>query len=301
MLPNFFVVGAQKSGTTSLHHYLRAHPEIYLPFQKESKFFVHERFYNRGIHYYEAEYFSGWDHELAVGEVDPEYMYIEQALERIIKHFNPSSLKLIFIFRNPVERAFSHYLMTYRRGLEPLTFEEAISAEPSRISQGIMSNIHYSYTNRGFYLRQVEKFLMYVDRSKMLFLLTEDLRENTLDCLKIIFNFLEVSQDFLPQNINKQFHKATAPRSMTLLRRIKGNGPEKKIIRLLIPKKKLRHKLRKKLLGFNQKNQHKMSLSDYMYQHLSELFLEENNRLSRFINRDLSHWNYIIKDGKENG
>ncbi|QBQ54388.1 sulfotransferase family protein [Nitrosococcus wardiae] len=291
MLPNFFVVGAQKSGTTSLHHYLHEHPEIYLPFQKESKFFVHERLFNKGVGYYEKEYFSDWNQELAVGEIDPEYMYIEQALERIIEHFDPSNLKFIFIFRNPVERAFSHYLMTYRRGLEPLTFEEAISVEASRISQGIMPNIHYSYISRGFYLRQVEKFLMHIDKSQMLFLLTEDLRESTLDCLKTTFNFLGVSQNFLPQNINEEFHKATIPRSMTLLHRIQGNGLEKKIIRLCIPKK-LRHKLRKKLLEVNQTNQHKMSLSNQMYQQISEIFLEENNQLSRFINRDLSHWNH---------
>ena len=86
MLPNFLVVGAQKAATTSLHNYLAVHPDIYLPAQKETKFFVDDERYMRGIDYYEREHFSGWKGESAVGEVDPDYMYFEQALGRLARH-----------------------------------------------------------------------------------------------------------------------------------------------------------------------------------------------------------------------
>jgi len=100
MLPNFFVVGAQKSATTSLHFYLAGHPDIFLPKEKESKFFVNDERYILGIKYYENNYFCDWNGQKIVGEVDPDYMYFEVAVERILKHFDMNRLQFIFIFRN---------------------------------------------------------------------------------------------------------------------------------------------------------------------------------------------------------
>jgi hypothetical protein len=289
MLPNFLVVGAQKSGTTSLYKYLKTHPDIYLPAQKETKFFVHERFYNQGISYYK-QYFSEWNQERAVGEVDPEYMYVEESIDRMIRHLDFGSTKFIFIFRNPIDRAFSHYLMSYRRGQEPLTFEEAVALEEKRIKKGLMENLRYSYVNRGFYLRQINRFLEHTDKSNMLFLLTEDLSKNTLQCLQSVFKFLDVSQDFTPPNVGQTFHRATAPHSIKLLQRINNQGVEKKLLRVLIPWKNTRDKLRATLLKINQNHNHNIALSNQMRQNLHKVFQEENQRLAKFLNRDLNHW-----------
>lgn len=290
MLPNFLVVGAQKSGTTSLHNYLVAHPEVYLPVQKETKFFVHDKFYNRGIKYYEEKYFSGRTTEVGIGEVDPDYMYCEQALPRIVRHLDLNALKIIFIFRNPVERAFSQYLMNYRRGHEPLSFGEAIEKESSRIKLGHMENLRYSYVTRGYYLRQVERFLEYIDQSQMLFLLSEDLKTSALSSVREVYHFLGVSNDFVPPNIDKQFHRATAPRSLALVRRIKGGGWETRLLRLLIPSVTLRHSLRTYLLRINQTSQGGIVLDEDERRSLVELFRTENERLAAFLGRDLSHW-----------
>ena len=80
VLPNFFVAGCQKCATTSLHHYLIQHPDIYLPVQKETKHFVQDFLYNKGIKYYKDTYFSSVSGESAIGEVDPDYIYFEDAL-----------------------------------------------------------------------------------------------------------------------------------------------------------------------------------------------------------------------------
>ena len=247
MLPNFLVVGAQKSGTTSLHEYLSAHPDVYLPLQKETHFFLHEKYYDRGIKFYEEEYFSARTHEPLIGEVDPDYMYSEQVLPRIVRHLDLDALKIVFIFRNPVERAFSQYLMEYRRGREPLSFHEAVETESSRIRQGHMENLRCSYVSRGYYLRQVERFLEYIDRSQMLFLLSEDLKTDALRCMREVYHFLGVSEEFVPPNIGEQFHRATVPRSLSLVRRVKGQGWEKRLLRLLIPSAALRQSLRSPL------------------------------------------------------
>lgn len=294
MLPNCFVVGAQKTGTTSLHQYLTTHPDIYLPTQKESKFFVFDERYNKGLKYYEQEYFSGWKGESVVGEVDPDYMYIPQALERIAKDLGVSKLKFIFIFRNPVDRAFSHYLMTYRRGLEPLSFEDAIAEEESRLKKDQLSKMRYSYVNRGLYYRQVERFLKIINDSQMLFLLTDDLHSDPVGSYHKILNFLEISTDIIPKNIHERFHGATQPRSTLLLNRIQQNEPtiEKNILRLIIPWQGLRQKLRQKLLALNQTSSQTINLNDQTRKKLSKVFREENNRLAELLDRDLSFWDY---------
>ena len=290
MLPNFFVVGTQKAGTTSLHNYLSCHPEIYLPAQKETKFFVDDEQYAKGISYYETEFFSGWDGEKAVGEIDPDYIYFEQALDRMRQHLNLEAMKFIFLLRNPINRAFSHYLMTYRRGLEPLSFEEAIKVEEGRITKGYSEKMHYSYVSRGFYMRQIKRFLEYVDKSQMLFLFSEELKTNPQVCLKTIFSFLEVSDDVIPSNINEKFHCSTVPRNMALMQRIQRQSFEKKIVRLLIPWKNFRHKLRQKLIDFNQTHHHNFTLRDDTRQELAKIFSEENNMLAEFLGKNLSKW-----------
>lgn len=290
MLPNFFVVGAQKAGTTSLHHYLSEHPEIYLPKQKETKFFVEDDRYAKGIADYEATYFSEWNGEKAVGEIDPDYMYFEMAIERIAKHFlNP---KFIFVLRNPVDRAFSGYLMAYRRGLEKSSFEEALLLEEQRIKQGYFENLHYSYVQRGFYYRQISRLLDRWDISQMCFLLSEDLMSSPKETLAICCNFLGVSEDFVPTQIGKKFHQATVPRSLGVLDFIQGQDSYRRIKQFLrhsVPNREWRAWIKKQLLALNQKPSD-LSLKEETRLRLAEIYREENFKLAKLINRDLSHW-----------
>ena len=291
MLPNFFIVGAQKSATTTIHEYLVGHPDIYLPQQKETKFFARDRLFEKGIDYYESEYFEEWRGESAVGEVDPDYMYFENVLDRINKHLDLTNIKFIFILRNPVDRAFSHYLMTYRRGLEQLSFENAIDQETSRIVGGDFDEKdHYSYVSRGFYLRQIEFFLKRVDRAQMLFLLTEDLKQDPKSCLKFIYQFLGVSIDYVPENIGNNYHGAKVPVSAKLQQRIAGGTTvEKRFLRLFLPKP-LREGLRTKLLSLNQKKGKGHTLSEETRRKLIEIYRSENHRLESFLGRSLKSW-----------
>jgi len=159
-LPNFIIVGAQKSGTTTLYDILAQHNDIYLSSTKESKFFVDEEKYNRGIEFYSNEYFSNYNGEKAIGEIDPEYIFFEDVPQRL-RYDISSNLKLIFILRNPVARAYSHYLMTYKRGWDELSFEEAIKEEPQRIQKDFFSKHHQSYITRGYYSKQIKRYLEY--------------------------------------------------------------------------------------------------------------------------------------------
>ncbi len=290
MLPNFLVVGAQKAGTTSLHHFLRAHPAIYLPEQKETKYFIHDRFYDKGLRHYEQTYFSTWQSQPAVGEVDPDYMYYEQSAHRIAKDLDISTLKLIFIFRNPVDRAFSQYLMNYRRGHETLSFEDAIASEPTRIRQGHMENLRYSYATRGLYRQQLERFLKHVDASQIHCLLSDDLESAPLEAVRRIYQFLGVDITFVPPNVEERFHQATVPRSALLARSLAGKGRGRRLLRQLVPSAAVRHYVRDRVEVLNQTRNRRIVLDTRTRQHLNKSFFEENARLAILIKRDLDHW-----------
>ncbi len=300
MLPNFLIVGAQKCGTTSLHEYLRQHPQIYLPDGKETKFFVDDERYKKGILWYEKEHFGAVRNEKAIGEIDPDYMYFEQALERMAVDLDLRSTKLIFVLRNPVDRAFSHYLMTVRRGIETLSFEEAIRVERERITKNYYSNMHFSYSSRGFYLQQIQRCLIYTGKTNMLFILSEDLKKNTMDVLTTCYNFLDVDEGVVPANIGVQHHMAKVPRSKELLQLILRETFAKKLFRFILPSGVLRKKLRAKMLELNEVKAQGIVLQDDIREVLSNKYSEDNAQLSKFIERDLSHWNYCQSEAQDN-
>lgn len=289
MLPNFFVVGAQKCGTTSLHSYLEAHPAIYLPEGKETKFFADDTRYVKGIEYYQDYWFSGVTAGQLIGEVDPDYMYFDVALDRMAGILDIKKTKFLFIFREPASRAFSHYLMSYRRGLDPLSFEEAIAAEPERIRKGYFEKLHYSYLDRGYYYRQVMRFLERVDKEQILFILTEDLAKDAERVMAEVFCFLEI-ENYESPIFRKRLLAAKVPRSVKLVQAIKSNGVHKNLFRLLLPVPAIRKNLRQGILRWNETDDIDITLSDYTHDQLKAMFLEENMKLSKLIGRDLADW-----------
>ena len=133
--PSFLVIGAQRSGSTALYRHLAAHPAILPPLRKEVHYFDFQ--YAKGRAWYLA-HFPGIQERITGNyraitfEASPYYMLHPLAPERIMA-FNPD-MKLIAILRDPVDRALSHYHHEARRGVETLTFEEAIAAEPERLA-----------------------------------------------------------------------------------------------------------------------------------------------------------------------
>src|SRR5205085_5168685 len=141
----FLCVGTQKGGTTTLYEILKQHPDIFLPQKiKETKFFVYEEKYAKGVQWYEKEFFNEWKNQQAVGEVDPAMMFEEKSAQRIFDTLG-KEVKLVFIFRNPAARAYSHYLMSQRKGFEELSFDEALNAESDRLKNDPEKKFNYSY------------------------------------------------------------------------------------------------------------------------------------------------------------
>lgn len=189
----FLIAGTQKGGTTALAHFLAQHPQIFMARQKELHFFDRDRFF-RGKEPDYAWYhrhFEGSEGYRAVGEATPIYMYWPEAPARI-HAYNPM-MKFILILRNPVERAYSHYMMERRRWREFLPFRWAVRVEPLRakLMPALFRRL-YSYVSRGMYAEQIERLLGYFPREQLLVLKTEELREEHDATLQRVCSFLGV-------------------------------------------------------------------------------------------------------------
>jgi len=219
MLPNFLIVGAQKSATTTLHYLLDSHPDIYFPPGiSEVHFFDLDENFERGIEWYES-LFDLRKNETAVGECSPFYMFEPASIPRI-KQLIPD-VKLIVILRDPIARANSHYWHEIRWGFEALGFEEAIAAEDERLSSGaLFERRHYSYVSRGLYSTQINRLIENFGRENLLVLINEELAANPNSIARTCAEFLSVDPDgFKSARSGPARHNAARlPRSRRLQR-----------------------------------------------------------------------------------
>ena len=196
---NFFVVGAQKSGTTSLYSLLDTHPDCCLTRPKELHFFDDERNFHGSVVDY-GPLHQSLQPKLGqiCGECTPVNMFYPPAMERI--YLYNASAKLICILRNPVERAFSHWNMQRQRGVEQLSFIQALHQESSRMADGIFSANYrlYSYCNRGLYSDQLKRILSWFPASQVLILRFDEFKGDPAKVLNRITSFLGIQQWPIP-------------------------------------------------------------------------------------------------------
>jgi len=177
-----------------LFHFLNQHPEICMPCRKETHFFDKFLTYDNGCPNYDVYHslFFPTKKSKILGDATPIYMYWEPAIREIHK-YNPK-MKWIILLRNPVSRAYSHYIMETQRGRETLSFREALEAEEDRISNNDRQNFRiFSYKDRGHYLRQIKCITNYFPRSQLLILLTQDLRNRHYETFQKVSSFLNVN------------------------------------------------------------------------------------------------------------
>lgn len=206
-LPNFLGIGVQKAGTTLLYQLLKQHPQIYLPDSKELHFFDRDEEYQKGVSWYQNNYFGGAENYPWIGEITPSYIFFESAPERIFKTLGPN-IKLIIILRNPVDRAYSHYWMQYKRGIETFPFIEALLMELARIRQGYFGKTRFSYLTRGFYTEQIKRYLNYFPLENMKFFLFEEFILDIPGIVSEVLDFLNCDHNYL--NELKVFDKVNS-------------------------------------------------------------------------------------------
>ncbi len=187
---NLFIVGAQKAGTTALHSYLSRHPDIQMSTRKELHFFDNERLDWSNPNYSLFESSFPETGRVVRGEATPIYLYWPNSIERL-KAYDPSA-RLIVMLRHPTFRAFSHWKMETVRGVESLSFDEAISDVGRERVRNAPLGVHrnFSYVERGFYASQIERLLKIFPRNQILFICTDDLWIETGNTIEKIEEFL---------------------------------------------------------------------------------------------------------------
>lgn len=175
-LPNLLVIGAQKSGTTSLHDFLATHAEVRMSRIKECHVLWRESWRLRDYRaYFPLRSKCSFPIVKCVGESTPYYLFHPKAafaarqLDAAVTR-EQRTLRAIAVLRDPVERAWSHYQHAVRFGLETLTFAEALASEESRIAQSAFSLQHHSYQSRGDYAEQLERWFAALGRDRVLVL-----------------------------------------------------------------------------------------------------------------------------------
>jgi len=212
MLPSFIIIGVQKAGTTTLYDYLIKHPLILPALKKETKYF--DLFHNKSLNWYKA-FFPIKSKKFITGEATPDYFFYKEIPGRINKIL--PNVKLIVLLRNPVERAISQYNFNIDRKIENLSFEAAIKEEDKRISanfkiklkSGYMSNSYreYSYINRSRYAEQLKHWLKYFSIDQFLFCTTEQMKNDSLNTVNSVYEFLELEKVNQVKAIQKNVSK----------------------------------------------------------------------------------------------
>jgi hypothetical protein len=193
-----FIAGVQKCGTTSLYAYFKEHPQLAAPRMKETHFFDNEELDWRSIDYRALdELYEPFLEPNGKGRVrfdaTPIYIYWPESLARI-KRYNADA-KLIFLFRDPIERAYSHWRMERARGTEQLAFPAAIRVGRKRQHPGNRADPSWrdhSYVERGLYGEQLTRALSLFPRRQMLFLESTRLRSAHAQVLASVARFLGI-------------------------------------------------------------------------------------------------------------
>jgi hypothetical protein len=203
-LPNFLVIGAMKSGTSSLAAYLESNPSVWLYPEKELHFF--DTHWDNGVDWYRSR-FEGANGHAVVGEATPAYLFHPDGARRMA-NVVPDA-QLIAILRNPVDRAYSHYWHHRSNGKETRSFGEAVSLEGRRKTMG--DPREFWYVARGLYLEQFDRLVQYFDRDQLHVMLLDDLENDPSTTLKYVWSFLDVPE-ITPTNLGEQYNTASALR-----------------------------------------------------------------------------------------
>jgi hypothetical protein len=214
MNPAFIVGGAPRSGTTYLYDLCDSHPDIYMakPKVPEPKFFLIDEEYRKGLAYYSEKYFAQSDRFRAVGEKSTNYLENPHVAQRINQCL--PDVKLVFVLRNPIKRAFSNYLWSRKNGIETLSFEQALEKERERelsYEPKYRYARPFSYISRGLYARHLKPYLELFDPSQVKVLLLDDIASAPAATARELFDFLGVPMVRLPFDLTRKVNSASQP------------------------------------------------------------------------------------------
>ena len=291
---NLFCIGCPKSGTTTLFKILCQHSQIHTPKFKEPFFFNNSNYQN-GIDWYANTYYDDIKNEKWILDFTPSYLYSDKALFRINEYSKGKDLKFIVMLRNPVERAYSHYLHTLRDGLEDLDFNDAIQAESERLlnyENNLLSQLKYSYIYQSLYHKHLSKYFESFGRNNF-FVINYDSQLLDKSEFKLMIsdlqNFLGIKIENLNIEIKENF--ASESRFKILQTLVNSNGLHKRLARLLFKSKINRQILINKFRKLNEKKMVKKDLEAEFKKNLYDKYFHTDVlKLESLLEKKLN-WN----------
>ena len=296
-LPNFLIVGAAKSGTSSLHNYLNQHKEVFMPSYneegmkvKEPRFLIKNAVENRlhnGVWSWE-EYqnlFKGVTGEKVVGESSVLYLYYyELAIENIKKYLG-KEIKIIIMLRNPTDRAYSAFQHVSRGFQEQNSFEESLLIEEGRLDRNPDLTPMVMYQEMGMYFKMVKSFQNNFKNIHIIFY--DDFRDNTEKEMKKTFQFLGLSLStdidfFTRHNVGGKRWKNDKMKHFFM-----KNNPIKSLFKKVFSSS-FRIKIRNNMVSVSTNRVVPMNVETRVK--LNNTFKEDVEKLSELLNRDLTKW-----------
>jgi hypothetical protein len=294
--PDFYIVGAPKSGTTAMYQYLGQHPDIFLPATKELRFFGADLdvrgFAQRDLDAFLSSFVAATPTQL-VGAAYVWYLYSKTAASEIHR-FTPDA-RIIVMLRAPAEMLYSLHSEHLSNGNEDLpSFEDALEAEEDRrAGRRIPRHAHLPqgllYSEVAMYAEQLERYLELFGRHRVHVVLYDDFANDTAASYGETLRFLDVADDFRPLqfdivNPNKRVRSEG-------VRHFLARPPQlpRRIIRAAVPPV-VRRALYERAKGLNITSSLRGPLSDETRDHINGLFRTDTRRLGEILERDLAHW-----------
>lgn len=273
-----------KSGTSTLASHLSAHESVHMP-RREVHFFDDDEYYSRGLSWYMEELMKEWPDEFSrpklIGEKTPTYSYREPCPERI--QSSVPGVKLVWIFRDPVKRAFSNYLHERAKGTELRSFNHAVENEYARR----VVDYKKGYVDRSKYVKQVEMYMKHFPLSQMYFMVFEDLVEDAEGQMNDLCKFLGIRPfaGELPLIQSNPTKMPLCPESLWLTRKLLGLGET--TYRVVRKDSYFYKKVRNANMRFYRE---KPKMDPGMKNRLGHLFRPYNARLANLTGLDLAKW-----------
>lgn len=282
--PNFFIVGAPKCGTTALYKYLESHPQVFLSDPKEVNFFSKKELEEQRLYYQdfkpknENEYLNLFKNvdtqQKIIGEASVSYLYYPEVAGRI-HSFNPDS-KIVILLRDPVARAWSHYLMDKRLGLVKKELMEIFQS-----GEAIDRLNFQQYFLLGNYASQVEKYLDLFGKKNVKIFFTEELKSNRNNTIQKLYRFLGIQNFELTEDIKHNAYKE--PKGF-FLKKLYSMSFIRKNIKKLIPQSILK----KGVDFFFNSTPPTLNKIDKIL--LKKYYYIEICRLEKLLSKDLTKW-----------
>jgi len=293
--PDFFIVGAPKCGTTSMHYYLQQHPQVFMA-AKELHFFGKDFTYREAPtpESYYLSFFKDASFTQSIGEASVWYLFSKKAAQEI-KSANPNA-KIIIMLRNPVDMIYSLHSEQYYNGNENIaSFEKALQTEELRLlGKHIPLQIGcpieaLQYRQVGLYYEQINRYLKIFGKANVHCILLKDLKENPKTSFCEVLNFLQLNKSVSINYDIQNKNKVARSHGLTTLLRNRSKLFVS-LVKTIIPSRKWRHQIQNLLWKWNAKTVERPAMSSSLKTELSNYFLKDIEQLEILLDRDLNDW-----------